>query len=124
MSKWEVDVDNKLKAYTLLEWGVAVGEPYHVMLRIGYAMSRWEWDTYKDTDRSPHQFQTAMSPTAARELELFSSSTQRKWKIRSLQRANRIDPADVRLTALTQPSSACQRPSSLGSGRCLSKYIS
>lgn len=68
MSKWEVDADNKLKAYTLLEWGVAVGEPYHVMLRIGYAASKWEWDTYKDTDRSPHQFQTAMSPTAAKEL--------------------------------------------------------
>lgn len=68
MSKWEVDVGNKLKAYTLLEWGVAVGEPYHVMLRIGYAVSKWEWDTYKDTDRSPHQLQTAMSPTAAKEL--------------------------------------------------------
>ena len=68
MSKWEVDVDNKLMAYTLLEWGVAVGEPYHVVLRIGYAVSRWEWDAYKDTDRSPHQLQTAMSPAAAKEL--------------------------------------------------------
>jgi hypothetical protein len=68
MSKWEVDVDNKLKAYTLLEWGVALAEPYHVVLRIGYAASKVEWDTYKDTDQSPHQFQTAMSPTAAKEL--------------------------------------------------------
>ncbi|MBP1862311.1 hypothetical protein [Rhizobium herbae] len=68
MSKWEVDVENKLKAYTLLEWGVAVGEPYHVVLRIGYAASKSEWDAYKDTDHSPHQFQTAMSPTAAKEL--------------------------------------------------------
>ncbi len=68
LSKWEVDDENKLKAYTLLEWGVAVDEPYHVVLRIGYAVSRWEWDAYKDTDRSPHQLQTAMSPTAAKEL--------------------------------------------------------
>ena len=50
ISKWEVDAGNKLKAYTLLEWGVAASEPYHVMLRIGYAISKWEWDTYKDTD--------------------------------------------------------------------------
>ncbi|WP_426130342.1 hypothetical protein [Pararhizobium sp. PWRC1-1] len=68
MSKWEVDTGNKLKAYTLLEWGVAVGEPYHIVLRIGYAVSKWEWDMFKDTDRSPHQLQTAMSPNAAKEL--------------------------------------------------------
>ena len=68
LSKWKVDIANKPKAYTLLEWGVAYGEPYHVVLRIGYAVSKWEWDTYKDTDRAPHQLQTAMSPTAAREL--------------------------------------------------------
>lgn len=68
LSKWKVDLANKPKAYTLLEWGVAYGEPFHVVLRIGYAVSKWEWDTYKDTDRAPHQLQTAMSPTAAREL--------------------------------------------------------
>lgn len=67
-SKWEVDAKKRLKAWTLLEWGVAVGEPYHIVLRIGYAISKREWESYKNTDRSPYQLQTAMSPKAAKEL--------------------------------------------------------
>jgi hypothetical protein len=68
MSKWDVDLENKLKAYTLLEWGTATADPYHVVMRVGYAISKREWDLYRDTELSPHQLQVAMSPAAAKEL--------------------------------------------------------
>lgn len=71
MSKWDVDLENKLTAYTLLEWGTATADPHHVIMRIGYAISKKEWDLYRDTDISPHQLQVAMSPAAAKELGTY-----------------------------------------------------
>ncbi|MBP1862282.1 hypothetical protein [Rhizobium herbae] len=67
-SKWRFKKHDQLETQTLLEWGVASVPSHHVVMRVGYAISRQEWDEYQKTDRAPHQIQAVMSPTAAKEL--------------------------------------------------------
>lgn len=65
--KWDFHSNDELKTQNLLEWGVAIANR-HVVMRVGYAVSRNELDVYRKTDRPPHQIQAAMSAAAAKEL--------------------------------------------------------
>jgi len=68
-ANWEFDRNDQLRIQMLVEWGVT-SLPSHgaVVLRLGYALSRHEWNLYQSTDRPPHQIQAVMSAADARKI--------------------------------------------------------